>query len=191
MKMKHNTIRLIFAGILLTAVILISSCSVKNEISLSTDGSGTATTDTVLDEALVFYLQSLAELTAETAGGPLFDTDQIRMEMEKNPGIEVVSLESFDDQRITAEISFDNIEELIAETESTLNKKIISFDRKGSEKEIRIYIDIDNFEDIAPLFPIVEEPLFQDLRTARESGNQRGRVSRDDGVWHSETEAVI
>ena len=149
------------AGILLIAgALLFSSCAVKNEVNLSADGSGTASTEVVLEESLVFYFESLAELTGEDADGPLFNVDEVRAGIEKNPGIKVESIKNHDDRKITAEISFNDIEQLIAETESTLNKKIISFKENGAEKEIRIYIDIDNFTDIAPLFPIVEEPLF-------------------------------
>lgn len=127
---------------------------------MSADGSGTASTVTTLDESLVFYLQSLAELTGAEAGAPLFNTDDIKKSMEENPGIKVKSIRNDDNKKISAEISFDDIEKLIAETESSLNKKIITFKEFGAEKEIRIYIDIDNFTDIAPLFPVIEEPLF-------------------------------
>lgn len=157
---SRRALRYALTGLILAVVMIFSSCAVKNNISLSPDGSGTASTDVSLDESLVFYLESLAELTGESSGGPLFDVEEIRKSMEKNPGIEVNSLKNHDDKRITAEISFNDIEQLIAETETTLNKKIISFKEYGAEKEIRIYIDIDNFNDIAPLFPIVEEPLF-------------------------------
>lgn len=159
-KTKHGILKILTISLLITATFFLSSCSVKNEINLSIDGSGTASTDTMLDEALVFYIQSLAELTGDDAGGDLFKVNEIKIEMEKNPGISVKSIKNYDDKRITAEISFDNIEQLIAETEKTLNKQIITFNEYGAEKEIGIYIDIDNFNDIAPLFPIVEEPLF-------------------------------
>ena len=160
MTTENNSFRFILVGIILTVIFLATSCSVKNEVNLSADGSGTASTVTVLDDALVFYLQSLAELTGENAGGPLFNTEEIKKSMEENPGIRVKSIENQDDRRITAEISFNDIEKLIAETEATLNKRIITFNDYGKEKEISIYIDINNFNDIAPLFPIVEEPLF-------------------------------
>ncbi|MDC7124468.1 MAG: hypothetical protein PQJ46_02805, partial [Spirochaetales bacterium] len=146
---------------LLLFVVVFSSCSVKNEITLSADGSGTASTNTVLEDSLVFYIQSLAELTGEDSSDSLFDTDAIKSEMEKNPGIKVNSIDSIDDKKITAEIEFDNIEELIKESEKTLNKKVVSFKQNGDVKEIKIYIDIDNFKDIAPLFPIVDNPLFE------------------------------
>ena len=157
---KTRILQYAVTGLIILSALFFSSCAVKNEINLSTDGSGTASTDVVLDDSLVFYLESLAELTAEDPDAPLFDVDQIKADIEKNPGIYVESIKSRDDKQITAEISFDDIEKLIAETENTLNKKIISFTEYGSEKEIKIYIDIDNFIDIAPLFPVVEEPLF-------------------------------
>ncbi|MDC7226590.1 MAG: hypothetical protein PQJ61_07475 [Spirochaetales bacterium] len=161
MKTKNiRALRYALMGLILIAAVTFSSCAVKNEINLSLKGSGTASTDVVLDESLLFYLESLAELTGETSDGPLFNVEDIKKGMEVNPGITVDSIENIGDGRITAEISFDDIEQLIAETEISLNKRIISFSDNGGEKEISIYIDIDNFQDIAPLFPIVEEPLF-------------------------------
>ncbi len=159
--LKSVTLNLIVVSIFLLASFLLFSCSVKNEVNLSSDGSGTASTVTVLDDALVFYLKSLAELTGDNADSPLFNVEEIRKGMEENPGIKVKSIKNQDDRRITAELSFDNIEQLITETEKTLQKRIISFNEYGTEKEIKIHIDIDNFNDLAPLFPIVEEPLFQ------------------------------
>jgi len=157
---RKRTLRYAFTGLILIAAVTFSSCAVKNEVNLSVNGSGTASTDVILDESLVFYLESLAELTGENTDGPLFNVDEIKKSMEENPGITVEAIENIDDKRITAEIRFDDIEQLIAESEATLNKQIISFKEYGAEKEISIYIDIDNFQDIAPLFPIVEEPLF-------------------------------
>lgn len=154
--MNRNTIIIL----LLAVSLVFTSCSVRNDINLSPDGSGTASMTTNIDESLVFYLQSLAELTGDYDGGDLFKIDEIKKGIEENPGLEVVSITNDSDKKITAEVSFKNIEQLIAETEATLNKKIISFNEYGAEKEISIYIDIDNFNDIAPLFPIVEEPLF-------------------------------
>ena len=94
---------------------------------------------TILDDALVFYLESLAELTGEQTGDSLFNVDEIKKGMEENPGITVKSIENENDRKITAEIAFSDIEQLISKTEATLKKKIISFNEYGAEKEISIY----------------------------------------------------
>ena len=159
---RNNMLRiLILCLIIPMAAAVMSSCAVKNEISISTDGAGTATMAAELDENLVFYLQSMAELTDDApADGRIFNTEEISAEIEKNPGLTVISITNDDDSSINGEVRYTNIEQLIAETEETLNRPIITFREYGAEKEISIYIDIDNFTDIAPLFPVVEEPLF-------------------------------
>ena len=163
MKTYNNKLRKLFIGtILICVLIILSSCSVKNEITLDADGSGTAAMTAEIDEMLVTYLQSLAELTGEeSSDGTLFNVDDIRKGIEENPEIRVRTIENDEDKLIKAVVEFDDIEALIHRSEESLNnEQIISFEEKGSEKTIRIYIDIDNFLDIAPLFPIVEEPLF-------------------------------
>lgn len=176
MKMTQNKFRFIITGILLVSVVLISSCSVKNEINLGTDGSGTASMTAEIDEMLVVYLQSLAELTEEdSTDGTLFNIDDIKKGIEENPGIRVKSIENKEDKLITAVVEFDDIEALIRQSEESLdNEQIISFNSSGAEKEIRIYIDIDNFQDIAPLFPIVEEPLFMTFGPLENQGITEG-----------------
>ena len=160
-KTRGKSLNFIVAGLLITAAVIFSSCSVKNEISLSADGSGKASLESGIANALVFYLQSLAELTGEeSADGKLFNVEEIKKGIEENPGVQVESIKNFNDRRITAKVSFENIEELILETTENLGRPIITFEEIGAEKQIKIYIDIDNFTDIAPLFPVVEEPLF-------------------------------
>jgi len=163
--MKTNTKKTgkLIIGVLLAGVLVIlSSCSVKQEINLRADGSGTASMTAEIDETLTTYLQSLAELTGEeTTDGMLFNVDDIRKGIEENPGLRLETIENNEDKLIKAVVQFDDIEALILQSEENLNnKQIISFNENGSEKEIKIYIDIDNFLDIAPLFPVVEEPLF-------------------------------
>ena len=141
--------------------VLFASCSVKQEVELSSDGSGTAAMSADIDPMLVTYLQSLAELTGEGGDGNLFDVDEISKGIKENPELELISISNKDDMKIDAEIAFNDIENLIKQSEENLNnKKVFSFTEKGKIKEIEIYIDIDNFLDIAPIFPFVEEPLF-------------------------------
>ncbi len=162
MKNYFKRISILPAVVLAATIIIISfsSCSVKNEINLSADGSGNVSSVTELDNMLIFYLKSLAELTDDAKDKPLFDTEEIKKAIEENPGLKVKSINNDKDKNITAEISFTNIEKLITQTEEALNKNIISFNEYGDEKEIKIHMDIENFTDIAPLFPIVNEPLF-------------------------------
>ncbi|MBI9106554.1 MAG: hypothetical protein JEZ04_07380 [Spirochaetales bacterium] len=163
--MKNNTNKFgkLFIGVLLiSSLVVLSSCSVKNEITLGADGSGSASMTAKIDEMLVTYLSSLAELTGDApADGVLFNVDDIRKGIEDNPGLRVKAIKNDADKLITAVVEFDDIEALILQSEENLgNEKIISFKKSEASKEIRIYIDIDNFLDIAPLFPMVEEPLF-------------------------------
>ena len=159
---NNNAGKILFGIAVLIAVVLFSSCSVKQQVELSSDGSGTAEMTADIDEMLVTYLESLAELTGDQPeGGMLFDTDEMRKGIDENPGLRVISLENTDDKHISAVVGFDDIEALIRQSEENLgNKKVITFNESNGVKEISIYIDIDNFLDIAPLFPVVEEPLF-------------------------------
>jgi hypothetical protein len=160
-KTRGKSLKFIILCFLAAGAFIFSSCSVKNEISLAADGSGRASLEANIDEALVFYMQSLAELTGEQSkDGKLFNVEEIKKGIEENPGVRVESIKNFDDRKITSTVSFNNIEELILETRENLGRQVISFKEFGAEKEIKIYIDIDNFTDIAPLFPMVEEPLF-------------------------------
>lgn len=157
---KNRTI--IFMESILIGALLFSSCSIKNEITLASDGSGTATTNIKLENTLTEYLQSLAELTGnEESSESMFDIEEIKKEMGKNKDIVLKKIESKNSSSLNMEISFDDIQKLIKESEKELSKKVISFNKLGKEKEIKIYMDIDNFKDIAPLFPIIDEPLFQ------------------------------
>ncbi len=142
--------------------ILLSGCSVQQQISLSPDGSGTAKMESVIDDSLIFYLESLAELTGEnTSDGELFNLEEMKQGIEVNPGVRVTGMSNDDNRKLSVSLEFDDIGALIAGSTGTLNKQAISFTENGNERIISIYIDINNFKDIAPLFPVVDDPLFE------------------------------
>ncbi len=153
------------AIVLMAAVlcVLIPSCTVRQQVTLHADGSGTAVVEVRMREFFASYLLDLAEFTGTEVNRELgvFDPDEIRAAVEGKDGVEVLSIERVSAFELRMEIGFDSVADLVASEELLTETGILTLTSSGDSTQFRAHFDKTNYLQISALFPMVDQTLLQ------------------------------
>ncbi len=160
-----------FTGIIIILSVLLLSCTIKQDILINSNGSGSFSGEIVLHEMFINYISSLEEIMkgSKPEEGQLFKIEEIRSGLELNPDIKVVNISTPDPNTLSIKFNFTDIEKLLT-GEEAVSTDIISFTTKGEIKTLAINLNRDNFHQLYPLFPILKNPLFEALGPIENSG---------------------
>ncbi|MBN1835557.1 MAG: hypothetical protein JW820_06880 [Spirochaetales bacterium] len=145
------------------AAALLPACSIRPEVTVETTGSGTVSMRIRLEKVFVDYLNDLAELTGDAAGGRIFKVEDIRKSFAERNDLELRRIESPSPDVLDMEIAFDSIETVFAREEKLQEAGIVSFARVPEGYAIRFHLDRGNFGDIQEFLPFLKNPLFDGL----------------------------
>lgn len=154
------------AVILLVAGNFLTSCSVRENIYLNRDGSGTVSSRVEVKQILANYFSNLAEVTGnskELSDGKLFDTEEIKAEIKKQPGVEVKSIKASGENILTTELEFRDISKVFKNEKGTAAVNVVSLKDDGGNKVFRFHLDKKNFKQLSTLIPILSNPIIESL----------------------------
>ena len=153
--------------LLLFLCLLTVSCSVRQEIDLRPDGSGTIALKVELQPAFADWVQTMGEeaktlgMKKEGAAG-LFDEAAIRQGAASFRGVTVTSLQVPSRERLEMTLALADITALAGATASTATP-LVSLERKGSRRVLRVHLDAATYAAIKPLVPGADNELFDVL----------------------------
>ena len=141
---------------------LVSSCTVTNEIFIQDDGSGSARVEIKLHPLSVRYVDDLMESFGESSpgGNMLFDVDAIQSAFDAREGVDLVSIEPDGVDILRLEIEFDDVRSVLMDDrlEAESNDNPISFERRGSKRELDVVFTRGNFGAVTGLFILPDSP---------------------------------
>ena len=73
---------------------VLSSCTVKQQVTIRTDFSGTVTMRIDLAPAFVQYIKDLGEITGENFEDGYFNIEEIKQGFAENPGVQLRDISS-------------------------------------------------------------------------------------------------
>ncbi|RKX83852.1 MAG: hypothetical protein DRP57_07090 [Spirochaetes bacterium] len=153
----------------LTIVLLggsLTSCGVHEEIYLKKDGSGSVSSKIEVKQILVDYFANLAEVTGDStdiSDGKLFNTKEIKTEIEKQPGVKVTSIKTSGKNLLTTKLEFRNIEDIFNSEKNLTAAGIISLTNSGESKIFRFHLDKKNYKQLSVLIPVLSNPIMESL----------------------------
>jgi len=143
------------AAIAFGALFLLASCSIKQELLLDTDGSGTSTLEVDLKPLFMKYYEDLAagfSQSYDPKNPRVFDTDAIRRSFEANPGMELVSVATPEPHRLRLAFRFKDVSTMVRSQDQRV-RDMISVKRKDGSETIRIYLDAKNLPGLLRIAP--------------------------------------
>ncbi len=143
------------AAIAFGALLLFASCSIRQELLLEADGSGTSTLDVDLKPLFMKYYEDLASGFSQTwdpKNPKVFDTNAIRRSFEGNPGLELVSVAAPAPHRLRLAFRFKDVSAMVRSQDQRV-RDMISVRRNDGNETIRIYIDAKNLPGLLRLAP--------------------------------------
>ncbi len=136
----------------------VASCAVRQEIDLAGDGSATVAVRVDLQPAFADWLQSMAE-DAKTMGvnkgsTAIFDEKAIRQGAASFSGVTVTRLVIPSRERLEMTLALTDITALSGSPPPDAGRPpLVSLERNGSRRTLRVYLDAANYSRIRPLIP--------------------------------------
>ncbi len=143
---------------------MLASCAVRQEIDLAPDGSGRVAIQVDLQPRFAAWMESMAE-EARTLGlskGGLFDEAAIRKGAASFPGVTVSRLAFPSRERLEMTLELSDITALAGPVVAG-RPPLVSLERSGSRRTLRVHLDAANYLRIRPLFPGSDNQLFDVL----------------------------
>lgn len=159
--------RCAFLLVTVMALLLTWGCQVETDITVAASGSGGARVEAELDPAFIFYLESFAELMEDPDADyslerdGLFPEEQIAQSFEENPDAELLSVDTADPEHLFLELAYQDVEKIAAESADASGTSAFQVSRSQGRTVFQVDINIDNFEQTAKVFTVLNNPLFE------------------------------
>lgn len=151
-------------GLTALLVCLLPSCSIKNDVVMQSDGSGSIEIHYRLEPFLIEFIKEMGGLVTETSEleeGTLFNLEKIRADVGKNPTLEVQSMETPKPEILKGKITFKSIEEVVRFDQDIANVGAVSYSESDGDKTVSLYVDREIFEQVMLYAEILQNPMVE------------------------------
>jgi hypothetical protein len=145
------------------AALLLSSCSIRQEVRLEASGSGAVSMRITLQKLFMDYIADLSELTGQQTGGQVFDLEGIRKGFAERSDVELKRIASPTPDVLEMDLSFRSIEQVFAGEQKLKGAPIVTFAKTGDGQTLRFHLDRQNFAQVTEFLPFLRNPLFEGL----------------------------
>jgi len=156
--MRNVRTTIALSGLIL--LIALTSCTVREELSVRADGSGSAHLSINLSPILVsYYTDLVTAMTGVPGEYPVFDIEQLAATFEERPSVELTQIERTAIGRLTMDIRFQDVNAIGSELERNATDSsdtlgdAFSFERDGSRRVLNVRLDrsaVNSFLSFAP-----------------------------------------
>lgn len=182
-----------FAALAAVLVVVLGSCSVREDLTLDPAGAGEARLSIDLHPIMIDYMNDLMSAMAGVeAEYPLFDLEQIRASFAEREGIELLGVEQPRRGSLRVRVAFEDINEVFAREGG---EDILRLEPLGARRELTVRLDrgaVGRFLEFAPpesatmaqfLFPpadgsVSREEYRDEMAWALEEYDERDAVGR-------------
>ncbi len=149
--------------VLLSSLIFLS-CTMKQEIFLAADGSGTSSMEINLKSFVLPTIEDLAEVSPDVDPDELLSPEKITESMLENPEISNVKASRPLKNRLLIDFDFGNIEDLFAQTEDDVQESgLIKIENFGNQKKLTLTINKDTYSGFSNIIPNIDDPTMAAL----------------------------
>lgn len=145
-------------SILLLSILILSACSVVEDVNISNNLSGTSSTDIEVYPFFIEVLNDFSEFLPENEG-EIMDKAIIDFSASlSNTGkAENVSVHKTGDNRYLVSFEFHSIEELINSLGQNSTQSVLS----QTTNSLSFYLDINNYAELKTAIPFLADPQFE------------------------------
>jgi hypothetical protein len=158
---SRNRARL--AAFTLLALTTLLGCTIKQQVDLETDASGTVSMQIRLEPVFVQYIEDLSALTGESFDGGIFDAEEIEKEFAERQDVTLLSLSTPTPDTLNMKLRYSSIEEVFSSEQELQESGIIRFERVSQGYSVRFHLDRENFPAVMTFIPSLQNPLFEGL----------------------------
>ena len=176
----HVRRHIVVLTLVAAALLFVHSCSVRDELILSPDGSGEAHVNVDIHPVLLAYLTDLmTAMTGAEGDLPIFDLDQLRASFQERPGVTLLGAEMPERGALRLRVAFQDINQLFADEESADTVHLTS---SGTRRQLVVTLDrnaVRRFLGFAPQ----DSSMLADILLPPEDGSLSTAEYRDELEW--------
>ncbi len=159
---NRSSSHILLLFIVLAVLFFLPSCTIKQEIFINADASGNVEFDiqvedfftAVVEDFTVFIPEEESDITdlnikdmQNSINSSPYTSHAVFYELEKN--------------HYTGKFRFDDAENLFNDIHDEIHlESLFSFDTAGNQRTLSLYLDINNYEDLTELIPLLKDPTF-------------------------------
>ncbi len=138
------------------ALLPFSGCSVRQEVTLSRSGAGEATVNVELHRVLVEYLADLSGFSGGTM--QIFDLDALEQRFAREPGLELLSASTPNDNQLRLQIRFADIAQVFDARYGAV-REVFSFSQDGELRRLEIRLTPQSIRELMEFSPASDTML--------------------------------
>ena len=134
---------------------LLASCSIRQELLLNLDGSGTSTLDVELKPLFMNYYADLASGLSQSfdpKNPRIFDIEATRRNFAGQSGLELLSVQTPDPRSLQLAFRFKDVSSMVKSQDQRV-RDVVSVTRNGNRETLRLYLDGKNVASLLKLTP--------------------------------------
>ena len=145
-------------------VVILFSCTIKQEARVFPDGSGSVDFRFEVKEYFVDSLMEMASFGDDSEllkNGTFFDIPKTKESFAEKPAVTLTSISSPEPTVLEGTFSFQDIRKVFEDEAELTEAGVLKFARNGGESTLTIHLDRKNFSRISSFSPALNNPLFE------------------------------
>ena len=111
------------------AVAVLLGCTIKQQIELEADASGTVSMQIRLEPVFMTYIEDLSALTGESVEGGIFNVEEIKKEFAERDDVTLLSISTPTPDTLKMKLAYRSIEEVFSSEQQLQESGIIRFEK--------------------------------------------------------------
>ncbi len=154
----------ILAILFILIYVLFSSCTIKQDIELNKDGSGSASINIEIMDGFYDYLITFGEDANDLgyeSDDSIFNKQAIDDKLSELNGVTITRISTPSDKELIIEFRFADIGNIIEAISG--DEELLSFVRSGNSRIFNFFLNAETYYQIVPLVPVTDSPLYEAL----------------------------
>ena len=140
----------------------LSACAVTQELTVRADRSGETVIAIDLAPDFVARVQEMAALAdIELPEQGMINVETLHDTLSALPGVTVTQVEAPEEHRLDLAFGFEDGPAMFPSPSLLWEAGIVTFEEVEEGTRVRLYLDLDNYKQLAQIFPVLDDPVIR------------------------------
>ena len=146
----------------LAALWALGACAVTQDLTVRADRSGETAIAIDLAPDFVARVKEMAALAdIELPDEGMINLETLRETLAALPGVTVTQVEAPEENLLDLAFAFDDAPAMFPSPSLLWEAGIVTFEEVEEGTRVRLYLDLDNYKQLAQIFPVLDDPVIR------------------------------
>ncbi len=146
----------------LAALWALGACAVTQDLTVRADRSGDTAIAIDLAPDFVARVKEMAALAdIELPDEGMINLETLRETLAALPGVTVTQVEAPEENLLDLAFAFDDAPAMFPSPSLLWEAGIVTFEEVEEGTRVRLYLDLDNYKQLAQIFPVLDDPVIR------------------------------